>query len=184
MRARIVVGAVLVLAAAAAGDALVGGAEQAAVAPTARDREGGREETGFALAREGTYEGDGRYLETRVLRAGREHLSAEAVAAAFPGAEGGLIDILRVAVAPDGTLVLGIIRFPPGLRAQSGVELWRGRRLRGAFIVEPGSFGGGFAFDRAGELIALFSHDGALRGVYDLHGRRLEDFPDRFLFGR
>jgi hypothetical protein len=183
VQARIVVGAVLALAAAAAGDALVGGAEQGAVAPTARDRDG-REETGFALAREGTYEGDGRFLETRVLRAGREHLSAEAVAAAFPGADSGLIDILRIAVAPDGTLVLGIIRFPPGLRAQSGVELWRGRRLRGAFTVEPGSFGGGFAFDRAGELIALFSHDGALRGVYDLSGRRLEDFPDRFLLGR
>ena len=184
MRAQIVVGAVLALAAVAAADALIGGGGEAADAPTARDRDHGREATEFALARAGTYEGDGRFLETRVLRAGREHLSAEAVAAAFPGADSGPIDILRVAVAPDGTLALGIIRFPPGLRAQSGVELWRGRWLRGAFTVEPGSFGGGFAFDRAGELIALFSHDGALRGVYDFSGRRLEDFPDRFLLGR
>jgi hypothetical protein len=94
------------------------------------------------------------------------------------------LDILRLAVAPDGTLVLGVIRFPPGRRAQSGVELWQGRRLRGAFLVGPGSFGGGFAFDRAGTLLALFSADGALRGVHDLDGRRLQDFPDRFLLGR
>jgi hypothetical protein len=178
-----VVAAVLVLAAAAAGDALRRvGAVESAVAPRAQEIErDGPAEPGFVLAGEGAYEGDGRLLHTRVLRSGREYLSAEAVARAFPGADKGLIDILRVAAGPNGMLVLGVIRFPPGRAAQSGVELWRGNRLVDAFLVEPGSFGGGLAFDRTGELMALFSPDGALRGVYDLSGRRFADFPDRFL---
>jgi YD repeat-containing protein len=184
--ARLLVGAVVLLVAAAAVEALhrVGASEVVAVSAGVGAERGEEADTGFTLAGAGTYEGDGRLLRTRVLRSGLEHLSAEEVGRAFPGADRGLLDILRVAVAPGGTLVLGVIRFPPGRTAQSGVELWQGRRLRGAFLVPPGSFGGGFAFDRAGTLIALFSADGALRSVYDLDGRRVEDFADRLLLGR
>lgn len=181
MTARIVVAAVLVLAAAAVTESLglVGGDS----APARGAEPEARPEPAFVLAGEGTFAGDGRRLRDRVLRDGVEYLSAEEVGDAFPGSGRGLIDILRIAAGPDDTLALGVIRFPPGLRPETGVVLWRGREPVGAFLVEPGSFGGGIAFGRTNDLVALFSHDGGLRGVYDLSGRRLEDFPDRFLLG-
>jgi hypothetical protein len=182
MGARVVVGAVCVLALAAAADALRGlppergrGADVRAagvrdVRPVPR----------LAEARAARFAGDGAFLTKRVLRDGREFLSAEDVERAFPGERDGPIDISKIAVAPDGTLALGVYRFRTGAPAAGAIELWRGRRLAGAFAVPPGWFGGGIAFDPTGTLVATFSRDGQLRGVFDRRGRRLDDL-DEFL---
>ena len=180
MSARLVVVAVFVLAAAAAGDAFRGG---------------GAEERGRRAAEQEPSERPGRlvsgslhrfsaagpFLQKRVLRGGREFLSADAVERAFPGDVEGPLDISKVAVAPDGTLVLAVYRFPPGRPAVGALQFWRDRRLVGAFQVPPGFFGGGLAFNQDGRLVALFSHDGQLRGVYDRRGHLKSGLPDSFL---
>ena len=117
--------------------------------------------------------GNGHYLHTQVLSEGRVHLSEDAVAEAFPAPVEGPIDISKVALAPDGTLVLAVYRFPAVSDARAGLELWRGRELVGAFTVPPGSFAGGIAFNRDGSLVATFSRDGELRGVFDRDGNRV-----------
>jgi hypothetical protein len=61
------------------------------------------------------------------------------------------------------------------------VELWRDRRPAGGFGVPPGYFGGGVAFNRDGSLLAMFSYDGQLRGVFDLTGRPVEGLHESFL---
>lgn len=187
MGSKLLVVAVFALAAAAAGDAFRGGGGD--VRPTAGAVEQERRESrrdaaeGFVLPREGRFDADGRFLRKRVLRAGREYLSADAIEKAFPGEQQGPLDVSKVALAPDGTLVLAVYRFPFGRRAAGALLFFRGRELVGSFAVAPGNFGGGLAFSRDGDLVALFSHDGALRGVYDRTGRRLEEFPVRFLLG-
>ncbi|MBD0291566.1 MAG: hypothetical protein ICV74_09950 [Thermoleophilia bacterium] len=183
MITRLVVAAVFVLAAAAAGDAFrPAGGTDAPARPAAGSPSGsvagvprsGRERTP-------RYVGEGSFLRKSVVRGRREYLSAEAVEDAFPGSATGPIDISKIAVAPDGTLVLAVYRFPAGQPAVGAVQFWRHRRLVGAFVVPPGFFGGGMAFDRTGALVALFSRDGALRGVYDRAGRRLQGLPASFL---
>ncbi len=115
----------------------------------------------------------GRRLDDRVLRGSEEYLSAEAIADAFPAPVGGPIDVAKVAAAPNGTLALGIYRFPSAQPAQGAVEVWADGRLVGAFTVPPGYFGGGLALTPDGRRIAAFGHDGSLRGVFDRQGRRL-----------
>ena len=187
MGARLLVLAVFVLAAAAAGDAFRGGGGEGRVntSRTVTTRAASEERApgaAFVLPRQGRFEGDGRFLHQRVLRSGREYLSAEAIEEAFPGEDQGPLDVSKIAMAPDGTLVLAVYRFPNGRPAAGAILFWRGREAVGAFSVPPGNFGGGLAFSPRGDLVALFSHDGALRGVYDREGRRFEKFPDRFLF--
>ena len=166
-----IVAGVLVLAAAAAGDALRGAGGEEAADATRPERLPGRPDARLVRAGAKDFVADGPFLRNRVVRAGREHLSAAAIAEAFPGPVDGPLDISKVAVAPEGTLVLAIYRFPADGDARGALELWRGRRLVGAFPVPPGSFGGGLAFDRDAEVVATFSHDGRLRGVFDLRGR-------------
>jgi hypothetical protein len=175
--AKLVVIAVFVLAAAAAGDALkeVGGEERA--------RESGSKEATPLLVpgRGHSYVVvGGELFHNRVLRSGAEHLSTEEIAAAFPGESKNPIDVSKIAVAPDGTLVLGVYRFRPGLSAEGAVELWEGRRLVNAFLVPPGYFGGGFAFSSDGALIATLSYDGTLNGVFDREGRLVSGLGDSF----
>lgn len=110
---------------------------------------------------------------TRVLRAGVEVLGEKAIDAAFPAPlEGVNFDVAHVAVAPDGTLVLAIYKFPRPGRAQAGIELWRGRRLVGAFPVPAGSFGGGIGFNEEGDLVATFSRGESKVTLFDRTGRR------------
>jgi hypothetical protein len=177
---KLVVAAVLVLAAAAAGDALrgVGAGERWSGGRTAPQRV---ESTALRRGRAEEYASSGAFLRKRVLRSGREYLGAEAIERAFPVRTEGPLDISKVAVAPDGTLVLAIYRFPASGEAEGALELWRGRRLVGAFSVPPGYFGGGLAFNRDGSLLATFSYDGQLRGVFDRQGRRLSGLPESFL---
>jgi WD40 repeat protein len=178
MWAKLVVIAVFVLAAAAAGDALkeMGGEE--------RVREGRSGEPTTPLLVPGRAHSyvvaGGELFHNRVLRSGAEHLSTQKIANAFPGESENPIDVSKIAVAPDGTLVLGVYRFRPGLSAEGAIELWDGRRLVGAFLVPPGYFGGGFAFSSDGPLIATISSDGSLNGVFDREGRLVSGSVDSF----
>ncbi len=173
---RALVAAVIVLAAVAVADSL----RSLATAEPASGRVEARGRTELVAARP-LRPGGGGYLEQRVLRDGREVLAAEALKRAFPGGIEGPIDIAQLALGPDGTLVVGVYSFPSGRAPVGALELWRGSRLVGAFRVPTGWFGGGLAFDRTGELVATFSHDRQLRGVFDRRGRRRPGLPDSFL---
>lgn len=174
---KVVVTAMFVLAAAAAGDALRGpGSER----PAREYRSEAPSRGGVDLVQGITqdFASDGSFLHKRVLRAGKEYLSAEAIERAFPVPVDGPLDISKLAVAPDGTLVLAVYRFPADGHARGALEFWRGRRLVGAFAVPPGSFGRGLAFNRDGSRVATFSYDRRLSGVFDRHGRRFSSFSD------
>jgi hypothetical protein len=170
----------VVLAAAAIGDAVRGvtrgaddpSAAEAARSPTVR----------LVRTNAPRFSAAGPYLKKRVLRDGREYLSAEAVEAAFPVPVEGPIDIAKLAVAQDGTLALAVYRFPPQGDARGAVELWKGQRPVGAFGVPSGYFGGGLALNRDGTLVATFSYDGQLRGIFDRQGRPVSDAVDSFLY--
>jgi hypothetical protein len=169
---------VFFLAAAAAGDALRGlGAEERSVRGGEAPR-GGFELVGGLRHDYSVVGGD--LFRNNVVRSGNRFLSTDEVAAAFPGESENPIDVSKIAVAPDGTLVLGVYRFRPGLSAEGAVQLWKGRRLVGAFLVPPGYFGGGFAFSRDGALIATLSYDGALNGVFDREGRLVSALGESF----
>jgi hypothetical protein len=114
----------------------------------------------------------GALTRKRVLRNGREYLSEGEVDAAFPAPLQGVpFDIAYVASAPDGTVVLAVYKFPERGPAQAVVELWRdGRPLR-AFVVPPGSFGGGVGFAEEGRLVATLSSDGLLVHLFTREGR-------------
>ena len=181
MTARVIVVAVFVLAAAAAGDAIRGPApeERPAVRETAPAR--GGDPSRLVPGQANRFRAVGPFLAQRVVLGRREYLGPDAVERAFPGNVEGPLDISKIAQAPDGTLVLAVYRFPPARPAAGALQFWRDRRLVGAFRVPPGYFGGGLAFNRDGSLVALFSHDGQLRGVYDRRGRRQSGLPDSFL---
>lgn len=181
MTARVVVLAVFVLAAAAAGDAFRGESRNQPPVRQAGATAQGAESTRFVYGEAKRFRAVGPFLNKRVLRAGREFLPAEVVEQAFPVDLEGPLDISKVALAPDGTLVLAVYRFPLGKPAVGALQFWRGRRLLSAFEVPTGYFGGGLAFNRDGSLVAVFSHDGALRGVYDRLGRLVGGLPDSFV---
>ena len=169
MSARLVVAAVLALAVLATADALdrSTGRDRVEAAPSAP----GAPAIAADFSTRGDFAAAGSYLQTRVLRNGREYLSANAVDVAFPTDHDGPFDIADFAVGPDGTLALAVYRFPADHPAHAGIELWRGRRLVGAFTVAAGTAGGGLAFSEDGELIVLTTVDGE-RVAYTRGGRR------------
>ena len=162
--------AVLVVAAAAALDVVLGfvpakrAAGEISETPT--------ESSGLVRGRDHAFTLAGDRVRNRVLRDGREYLSPEAIAAAFPLPVGGVVDIANLAVAPDGTLVLAVWRFPSGRPMRTALEFWRGRRPVGGFGVPPGHVAGGLAFSPDARLVATFGPNGDLRGVFDREGRR------------
>jgi hypothetical protein len=114
----------------------------------------------------------GVFTRKRVLENGREYLSAEAVDAAFPAdLEGAPLDIAYVARAADGVVALGIYKFPYSAPVRAGIELWRGHTLAGAFEVPPGAFAGGLGFAEEGRLVATLSSDGLLVHLFTRSGR-------------
>jgi hypothetical protein len=169
MSARVVMAAVLALALVAAADALDRSPRErqpstAAGLPAAP--------AGPAdYASRGDFAAAGGFLQTRVLRSGRPYLSAKAVDVAFPTGHEGPFDIADLAVAPDGTLALAVYRFPASHPAHAAIELWRDRRLVGAFTVAPGTASGGLAFSADGKLVLLTAIDGD-RVAYTLGGER------------
>jgi hypothetical protein len=169
MSTRVVVAAVLTLAAAAAADALDDSTGGQRVARASGLRAAPAVPAGFAMR--GDFTVAGGYLQTRVLRDGREYLSANAVDVAFPTPHEGPFDITDLAVARDGTLALAVYRFPANHPAHAGIELWRNRRLVGAFTIAPGTASGGLAFSADGTLILLTAIDGD-RVAYTRGGQR------------
>jgi hypothetical protein len=165
---KLVVIAVLFLAAVAAADAIrprsepAGSdviratAQKAVVHPVAS--------SGFTAA--------GRTIRTRILHDGRDYLLAEEIETAFPAPlHGGLLQVAHLAAAPDGTLVVAVYAFPPGRPAVDGIEVWRDGRLESAFLVPVGTFGGGMGFAGGGRLIAGLSGDGLLVHLFTRRGR-------------
>jgi hypothetical protein len=182
---RLLVVAVVCLAALAAGDALRGGDDgsKPAAKPDAPRREAPVAEDpdpgpggGAVLvpARRTELRTAGGFLPSHVVRGADEVLSAAAVAEAFPSFEEGPTEILHLAVAPDGTLVLAVRRFPSNHQLLGALELWRGDRLVATWAVPPRWFAGGIGFVRPGGRIAVFGLDGGLAAVYDRRGNDVE----------
>ena len=175
---KLIVAAVLVLAGAAAADA-VRNLERRDTRRVAAE-EWSLQRARLVPTEAARFTAAGPSLKKRILRDGREYLSAAAIEDAFPVPVQGPIDISKVAVAPNGTLVLAIHRFPPQGEARGAVEVWKGRTFAGGFGVPTGYFGGGLAVNRDGSLVATFSYDGQLRGIFDRTGRRVDGVPESF----
>jgi hypothetical protein len=164
---KLVVAAVLVLAALAAADTFRAGPDERAVATSTSAAEPlivHRARSNLVAV--------GAFTRKRVLENGREYLGEDAVEAAFPeGLRGVPYDIAYVARAANGTVALGIYAFPYGGPATPLVQLWRGSSLVSAFRVPPGSFAGGIGFAEEGRLVATLSADGLLVHLFTRSGR-------------
>jgi hypothetical protein len=164
---RLVVAAVLVLAALAAADTFRAGPKERVTTTSASTWEPVtvHRSTSDLIA-------VGTFTRKRVLENGREYLGEDAVEAAFPqGLTGIPYDIAYVASAANGTVALGIYAFPYGGPATSVVQLWRGRSLVSAFRVPSGSFAGGIGFAEGGRLVATLSADGLLVHLFTRSGQ-------------
>jgi hypothetical protein len=114
----------------------------------------------------------GVFMRKRVLKDGRAYLSEEDIADALPSGLGSApFDVAYVASASDGTAALGIYGFPYGGPARSIVELWRGHTLLNAFRVPSGAFAGGMGFAKEGRLVATLSSDGLLVHLFTRAGK-------------
>jgi hypothetical protein len=165
---KLVVTAVLVLAALAAADAF-----RPAPREKARSDLGLTSRATFVVHHASSgFVAAGAFTRKRVLREGREYLSAEAVDAAFPvPLEQAPFDIAYVAGAADGTVALAVYKFPSDEPVRAAVELWRGRKLMSAFPVPEGVFAGGLGFAEGGRLVAALSSDGLLVHLFTRDGR-------------
>jgi hypothetical protein len=167
---RLVLVAVVVLAAIAAADAVrPDGKERVARSPATA----APARTTVQRAAAG-YMAVGPFTRKRVLRQGRQYLTSASVDSAFPSPDlGEPFDISHLAAAPDGTLALAVYRFPAKEPAQAGIELWRDGRLLGAFAVPPGAFGGGLGFADHGRLVATLLSDGRSVILFTRAGKRV-----------
>jgi hypothetical protein len=164
---KLVVAAVLVLAALAAADTFRAGPEERAVATSVSTSEPltVHRATSDLIA-------VGAFTRKRVVENGREYLGEDAVEAAFPeGLKGIPYDIAYVARAANGTVALGIYAFPYGGPATSVVQVWRGHSVVSAFRVPSGSFAGGIGFAEEGRLVATLSPDGLLVHLFTRSGQ-------------
>ena len=153
---RLVLVAVVVLAAIAAADSLRPGGKEKVVStaqPAAAPTVVHRASSGYLAV--------GPFMHKEVLRHGQEYLSSTSVDSAFPSPDTGEpFDISHLATAPDGTLAVAVYRFPAKEPAQAAIELWREGRLLDAFEVPAGAFGGGLGFADEGRLVATLLSDG------------------------
>jgi hypothetical protein len=165
---RLVVLAVLVLAALAAADAFRAAPKERTVADQAVDL---AEPVAVHRATSGLI-AVGVLTRKRVLKDGRAYLSEEEVGDALPTGLGSApFDIAYVAGASDGTAALGIYGFPYGGPASSVIEVWRGHTLVNAFRVPSGAFAGGIGFADEGRLVAALSSDGLLVHLFTRSGK-------------
>jgi hypothetical protein len=164
---KLVVLAVLVLAALAAADAFRASPPERTVAvaePASSPLVVHRATSGLLAV--------GDFTRKRVLKNGREYLSAEEVDSAFPHElEGFPYDITYVASASDGTVALGIYKFPYGSPARAVIQLWRGHSLERAFLLPEGALAGGLGFAEDGKLVATLSSDGLLVHLFTRDGK-------------
>ena len=172
---RVVVGAVLALAALALLDTLDAERSSRTDGTQSKPSVAGAEPRRATPQRVDDFQPTGSYLRTRVLRNGRPYLEAAAIDAAFPSPEEGPLDISSLAVASDGTLALAVYRFPATEPMQGAVELWRDGRPEEAFTVPDGTLGGGISFSADGGLILLASADGRRHMAFSRSGYRVAD---------
>jgi hypothetical protein len=172
MMSRLVIVAVLVLAAVATADSFRQEARDRVVEPAAARQ--GDERLTRGIPHEFTVAPE----RTRVLRNGRQYLSAEQIDAAFaPPLEGASFDIAHLATARDGTLALAIYKFPSIGPPRNGIQLWRDGDLVAAFTVPPGTFGGGLGFTSDGEHVAAVSPDGRRANIFERSGESVGSIP-------
>jgi hypothetical protein len=164
---KLVVAAVLVLAALAAADAFRASPserEVVATSPVSEPVVVHRASSGLIAV--------GQFTRKSVLKNGREYLSANEIEAAFPvDLKGAPYDIAYVAGASDGTVALGIYKFPYGGPARATVQLWKGHALESTFRVPSGVFAGGIGFAEEGRLVATLSSDGLLVHLFTRDGK-------------
>jgi hypothetical protein len=180
MLSRLVVAAVALVATLAVLDSLRGRTEASTPAAAGREVAAPEPERAAGLGRlverapGHHFRAAGGRLDRRVVIGGREYLGHDVIEAAFPGgrSSSGWINVSRIELAPDGTLLLALHRFAPSGEVVGAVQLWRARRLVSAFRVPARSFADGFGFARGGEVIATFAEDGRVR-LYDRSGRHL-----------
>jgi hypothetical protein len=169
---RVLVLAVVALAAAALGDALRPAGERE-TQPAAPGRA-----APAVVAATGRYEIAGDAIPMRVLRDGREYLSGADLEEAFPvRLESVHFSVGRLAEAPDGTLAVAIHTFPTAGPAVNGIELWRDGRVVGAFVVPKGTFGGGLGWSADGRLVAGLAPDGIQVRLYRRDGTLVDVVP-------
>jgi hypothetical protein len=114
----------------------------------------------------------GKSVPNTVILNGREYLSPAQIAEAFPTSlHGALFSIAHVAADDDGTLVIAIYGFPPTGEAADVIEIWRHGRLESSFLVPVGTFGGGLGFAADGRLVAGLSGDGLVVHLFTREGR-------------
>ena len=165
---KLVVIAVLVLAAVAAADAVRARSERTTVEPF---QAAAREAVVHPITSSG-FSAGGENIHNRVLLNGREHLSPSQIAEAFPTPlPGALFSIAHLAADEDGTLVVAIYGFPRPGEAADGIEIWRHGRLESSFLVPVGTFGGGVGFAAEGRLVAGLSGDGLVVHLFTRRGR-------------
>jgi hypothetical protein len=169
MTSRLIVLAVVALAAVAAADTFSADAEERVAPPHA---------TRAADDPKPEYSAEGDGTGTRVLRRGREYLTAADIDAAFPAPLAGVpFRVPHLATAPDGTLALAVYKLPRAGRVRAAIELWRDGELVGAFTVPPGSFGGGLGFAGDGQLVATVSRDGLNAVLFTRAGEQMGKIP-------
>jgi hypothetical protein len=166
---RLVVTAVLLLAALATADGF------RSRAATSADPESTPARTSERIVYPMTSSGfsaGGENIHNRVLLNGREHLSPDQLAEAFPTPlPGTLFSIAHLAAGQDGTLVVAIYGFPRPGEAADAIEIWREGRLESSFLVPVGTFGGGIGFAADGRLVAGLSGDGRVVHMFTRRGR-------------
>lgn len=173
MTSRLVVLGLFALAAVAAADSFRGD-------PKERPASQGRTHTPSRLVGNPVpqYVAEGKNTRTRILRRGREYLTAAQIDAAFPAPLEGLpFDVAHLAAGPDGTLALAVYKFPATGPVRAGIELWRDGELVGAFTVPAGSFGGGLGFTADGSLVATVSPDGRSAILFSRDGEPMARIP-------
>jgi hypothetical protein len=163
---KLVVVAVLLLAAVAAADT---------IRPQAVREQAGRTASGGALvshAPASDFTLAGSPVRNRVLFRGRDYLGPDQIREAFPAPlPGALFQIAHLTSKPDGTVVLAIYGFPAGGEAADAIQVWKGGRLEASFLVRPGTFGGGIGFARDGRLIGAVSPNRLVLTLFTLDGR-------------
>jgi hypothetical protein len=172
MASRLVILAVLVLAAVAAADSFRAEANERVVP---QQRTQGQRLVGNPAPE---YVAEGENMRTEVSRRGREYLSAAEIDAAFPAPLEGLpFDIAHLAVAPDGTLALAVYKLPTTGPIRAAIELWRRGELVNAFNVPTGTFGGGLGFTVDGRAVATVTPDGNTAVLFSREGERVGRIP-------
>ena len=169
---RFVVGAVAVLVALAAVDAV---RQRVRGGPEARRPEARltswRIDRGPSPCRSLVRDACGRYVVTggAVRRSGEPFLGPRSLASAFPESPQGRVEAVRVADG-HGDLLAVAVR---DLAGRGAIEVWHERgAVAGSFPLSPVAFAGGLGFSPGGHLVAAYDAAGQAT-LYDVRGNEV-----------